>query len=188
MRLPLNDDGRQEKALALLEGHSEEEAERRGRSMMPTASRARQLGRLNMRSLPMMVLGEVFETQQASDNFRMAFTDNRTAEQVEDDFVKRENALTHLDVCTDTQRAVIERRIGFTTGAPMTLQEVADDLGYGWTGAVERAEKRGYERIRRQLHALANPENITERAAARRARKRELNRVWMYNNRKQQAA
>lgn len=186
-RQPLDEDGRQEYALALLEGCDEVEALARGRSAVAATSRSRQLGWLRSR---MSVGGQGRVTLMLPEiwdglNAELAFTDTRDDVQIEADFDSRDKAVDLLGFCTPQQRRALEARFGIATGAPMTFQQVADHLGIV-DGAAERLVFRGVERIRRGVAVASTPGELEDQVAEqRRLHKNELNRQRMARYRAQ---
>lgn len=168
----LDEDGRQEYALALLEGRTKEEAQalgERGRDNLHSKRSHWRAGRI-------MLYDWVHEHSTQPVPVTL---DDRDPDQIEADFDRRERAVALLDYCTPRQREVLETRLGLLDGETKTYRRTAEVLGVKRPQAVFNREQAGLARIRREL--AKPPAGEAERL--RLERKRELNRQWMAKKR-----
>jgi DNA-directed RNA polymerase specialized sigma24 family protein len=157
-----DDDGRQERALALLEGCDELGALRRGRA----ACADRAIDKLGPKSYIGRLRTLQFAEFHDDANVKPLTMDSRSPQEVEEAFDRRESVFAYLDHLTATQRRVITLRYGFD-GHCHTYREICDVLGYAYESAARDREMEGLARIRRAI-GQETPEE-RERREARRA-------------------
>lgn len=163
----LDEDGQQEYALALLEGCDEEAARKRGWSAHNRNSSKRQLR-------TRYLLYSWIDEKSAQPKSPWAATDPVSPE-------KEAAALALLGYCTERQRAVIEARLGMTTGHPLKYREIGEMFGVNPANAFD-CEQRGLNRIRREISRPPMEEVDRQRLE----RKREYNRKFMARKRAEQ--
>lgn len=173
----LDEDGRQEYALARLEGHDESAALQRAVS----ACRRNQLQNLGPRShgqkLKTVTVAGFPDWWQAHKSCTL---DDRSPAEVEAAFDRSDEVLPLLDHCTPVQRTVLEMRYGIGHPKRMTYRQICDVLGYVHESAARDRELDGLQRIRRTLLGDAG---LTEAERERRDAKRERQRLWMARKR-----
>lgn len=174
----LDEDGQQEYALARLEGCTRNQATKRAVSATNDNSRPRQL-RKALR----------FDERWAEwGHYRIIGLDQRSDEEREADWARREEIRGLLGYCNDKQRAVLELRHGLHTGDPMTMHETADALGYRHHSSVQQLENSGLRAIRRKATEAATlaPDELARLEAKREYNRNKLRR-WRAQQRKEAA-
>lgn len=157
------DDWQQEYALALLEGDSDEKAEKRARKA--SYKGVRNGGGVAL-SLDWPYEGGTW-ADLLVDNTP---TPADLADRWHDQDVNADEARRLLEHCTPVQRAALEIRWGLKTGFKETLKDTAEMLGYAQHSGAQAAVDAGVARIvRKEAEGPVSEERLRRREIQRRS-------------------
>ena len=175
---PMTDaDEKQEYITLILEGVNKTEAKKRARSANNQVNSRRVSGPWGGGKRP--YISDMEGDDWLSLN---SFTqDQRTDQEKEEGVIQKETIIKLLDHCTPMQRNALVVLYGLNTGTPLSYKEAAKKLGITPIALSSRRTK-AIAKIVKAVNTVETLDTTKQKTLAR----KEYNRIWMANKRKQQ--